>query len=115
MRILGIDYGRKKIGLAISEGGLAEPWKVIRPDEIEKILKDEKFEKIVVGISEGEMAEESKEFAETIGAETFDETLTSRDAQKLSMEAGIKRKKRKIMEDAYAASIILQNYIDFSS
>jgi RNase H-fold protein (predicted Holliday junction resolvase) len=114
MKILGIDYGRSKIGLAVAESSLAEPWKVVAPGEIENILKSEKFDKVVVGISEGEMGAESKKFAESIGAETFDETLTSQDAQRMSREAGIPVKKRHEMEDAYAASIMLQNFLDFS-
>lgn len=112
MRILGIDYGRSKIGLAVAENGLAEPWKVVNPIELKKILEKEKFDKIVVGISEGEMGTESGKFAKTLGAETFDETLSTQDAQKLSREAGVSKKKRRGMEDAYAASIMLQNYLD---
>lgn len=125
MKVLGVDYGRSKVGLAIGEGSLAEPLKVIRykdskalDGEIKKIVEKEGFEKVVVGISEGKMAEETKEFVKRleekleIPVETFDETLTSQDAQALSIEAGVKRSKRKKMEDAYAASIMLQNYLD---
>jgi putative Holliday junction resolvase len=119
MKILGIDYGRSKIGLAVGVGTLAEPFRVIRVGSFEDALikvkasiESEKPDKVVVGISEGEMGEESKKFAMELGAETFDETLTSQDAQRLSREAGISRKKRKGMEDAYAATIMLQNYLD---
>lgn len=112
MKILGIDYGRSKIGLAIAEGRLAEPWKVVNPIELMKILANEKFDKIVVGISEGEMGTESGKFAKTLGAETFDETLSTQEAQRLSREAGVSKKKQRGMEDAYAASIMLQNYLD---
>src|SRR3972149_6815693 len=101
MRILGIDYGRKKIGMAVTEGSLAEPYKVIRvnsfQEAIEKVSKEvevSKVSKVVVGISEGEMGEESKKFAESIGAEIYDETLTSQDAQRMAIEAGIKRSRR---------------------
>lgn len=120
-KILGIDYGRSKVGLAIADGTLAEPLKVIRYkdknillSEIKKIIENEEIEKVVVGVSEGEMGEESKEFAREFNAETYDETLTSQDAQFLSREAGINRKKRHEMEDAYAATIMLQNYLDFN-
>ncbi len=127
MKILGIDYGRSKVGLALADGPLAEPLKVIRYkdgdlliNEIKKIIEKEEIEKVVVGVSEGEMGEESKNFALAIShlplaisVETFDETLTSHDAQTLSIEAGIGRKKRKEMEDAYAAAIMLQNYLNF--
>jgi len=114
MKMLGIDYGRTKMGLAVAESTLAEPWKVVKPSELKKIVETENFDKIVVGISEGEMGKEQKEFAKELGAETFDETLTSYDAQRLSREAGISRKKRRGMEDAFAAAIMLQNYLDLS-
>lgn len=125
MKILGIDYGRSKVGLAVGESGLAEPLKVIHYksneslcEEINRVVEAENIEKIVVGVSEGEMAEESKEFAESIGkllkvsVDLSDETLTSEDAQRLSREAGISQKKRHEMEDAYAAALMLQNYVD---
>lgn len=112
MRILGIDYGRRKIGLAIGVSGFSEPWKVVNFPEFKKILETEKFDRLVVGVSEGKMAEESKKFAEDLGAVTYDETLSTKDAIRLSIEAGIGRNRRKKMEDAYAASIMLQNYLD---
>jgi putative Holliday junction resolvase len=125
MKILGIDYGRRKVGLAIGEGGLAEPLEVIRFQDsgslyvqIRKIVESEGFQKVVVGISEGKMGEETEKFVRklekelAVPIETFDETLTSKDAQALSIESGGSRSKRKKMEDAYAASIMLQNYLD---
>ena len=119
MKILGIDYGRKKIGLAVSEGILAEPWKVIKVNNFEEavikvlqVLQVLQVNKVIVGVSENKMAEESKKFAKRIGAETFDETLSTHEAQRVSIEAGVSRKKRHEMEDAYAASIMLQNYLD---
>lgn len=119
MRILGIDYGRSKVGLAIAEGPLAQPMGVIRYSnlgelivKIRNIIEDDDIDKVIVGVSEGEMAKESKEFAKSIGALTFDETLSTWEAQKLSIEAGIRRKKRQQMEDAYAATIMLQGYLD---
>lgn len=118
-KILGIDYGRSKVGLSIADGPLSEPLKVIRYKDLDKLVSEiknliekENIEKVVVGVSEGKMGEESKDFAKNFNAETFDETLTSQDAQALSREAGISRKKRHEMEDAYAAAIMLQNYID---
>lgn len=126
MNILGIDYGRKKVGLAISQGSLAEPLCVIRYTELiklkeilKKIIIEEKIDKLVVGISEGDMGKESKLFSLdllkslNIPVETFDETLSTYDAQKLSIESGMSRKKRKINEDAFAATIMLQSYIDY--
>lgn len=124
-KVLGIDYGRKKIGLAIADGPLAEPLRILRyqdikilSERIRKIVEDLRVEKIVVGISEGEMAEETKEFGkkleEELGTPIFfqDETLTTHDAEELATKAGIKRKKRQELEDAYSATLILQGYLD---
>lgn len=125
MKILGIDYGRSKIGLAVAEGSLADPVKVIRykdtkilSEQIQKFITENGIEKVVFGVSEGEMGKESKNFSLNFGklvkipVETFDETLSTQDAQRMSMEAGIGQKKRHEMEDAYAAAIMLQNYLD---
>lgn len=125
MRILGIDYGRKKIGVAVSDGLLAEPLAVLKVNSFEQAVEriiqlviDEKIAKVVVGISEGQMARESQQFRQRLSqnllipVEAFDETLTTVDAQKLSQEAGIKRSKRQALEDAYAATIMLQGYLD---
>jgi putative Holliday junction resolvase len=125
MRILGIDYGRSKMGIALADGPLAEPLRVIRytdtrivADQIKKIIEKENIEKVVVGVSEGAMGEESKNFSISFGemidipVETSDETLSTQDAQILSREAGIHQKRRHEMEDAYAACVMLQNYLD---
>lgn len=122
MKIVGIDYGRKKIGLAVAETALAVPLKVVTGERLfEKVVAEiEKLrpEKIVVGVSEGEMAEESHEFGRRLGKKTnvevsfFDETLSTLDAQEAAISAGIGRIKRKKMEDAYAATIMLQSYLE---
>lgn len=125
MRLLGIDYGRSKVGISVGEGFLAEPYGVVKYKEEKELLKrlgdvakKEDVVKVVVGISESNMARESERFAKrlekslSLPVELQDETLTSLDAQKLSMAVGIARKKRKGLEDAYAATIMLQNYID---
>src|SRR3989304_3485598 len=100
MRLLGIDFGRSNIGLAVSEGFLAEPYSVIRyEDEKEllekiKVLVDkEQIDKVVVGVSEGKSAEEATSLGEKLrelGLEVifFDETLSTVSAQELSREAG---------------------------
>lgn len=125
MKILGIDFGTKKIGLATAVTALAEVYGVIRfrttDDAIKKIKKvvdDEKIEKIVIGISEGEMAKQTKEFSEklketvSLPLEFQDETLSTKDAQRMAIDAGVKRKKRREYEDAFAAALILQQYLD---
>ncbi len=128
MKLLGIDYGRKKVGLAVSEGVIAEPWKVLRIKNLEsgienilQIIKTEQIRKVVIGVSEGGIGGETKEFSRSLSSSLrkynieiieWDETFSTQHAQRLSIEAGIKRKKRKEMEDAYSAALILQSYID---
>ena len=121
---MGIDFGRAKIGLAISEGFLAEPYSVIRYEQEKELLEKikvlvdkEKIDKVVVGVSEGKSAEEATSFGEKLrelGLEIifFDETLSTVSAQELSREAGMKRKKRKALEDAFAASVMLQSFLE---
>lgn len=125
MVILGIDYGRSKIGFSLAEGSIAYPLKVIKVisfKEAIKTVKDvvymEKAQKVVVGISEGEMAKEELKFVQelkkelTISVTTWDETLTTQDAQKLSLEAGLSKKRRKAQEDAFSSTVMLQSYLD---
>ena len=125
MPILGIDYGRRKIGLALGEGKLVEGLSVIRYKDEEKalekiagIIKKEAVDEIVVGVSEGQIGEESRSFGEKLSKKVNlpvffqDETLTTQEAQTLSIAAGIKRKKRRVLEDACSAALILQSYLD---
>jgi len=125
MNYLGVDYGDKKIGLSISPGKLAEPYRVIRYtdeesafEEIAEILEKEKIDEVVVGLSENESFIKAKRFGQKIDLELdvhvefVDETLSTHDAQMLSLESGMNRKKRKNLEDAFAATLILQKYLD---
>lgn len=122
MKILGIDYGEAKIGLATSEGEIAEPLGMIEIRNWElgigNICRKEKVEKIVVGISEGKMAEKTREFGERLReitgllVEFWEETLTSKEAVKKMIEAGKARRRRKMDEHAVAACLILQDYLD---
>ncbi|TSC54432.1 MAG: conserved hypothetical protein TIGR00250 [Microgenomates group bacterium LiPW_16] len=113
MKILGIDYGEAKIGLATSEGEIAEPLGMIEIRNWElgigNICRKEKVEKIVVGISEGKMAEKTREFGERLReitgllVEFWEETLTSKEAVKKMIEAGKARRRRKTDEHAECA------------
>lgn len=129
MNYLGIDYGRKKIGLSIADSDirLANPLAVIRITdqseglkEIKRVIENENIDEIVVGISDGEMGKESEKFGRLIETRIgkhvsyVDETLTSHDAQELSKELGHSSKKRRSQEDAYSAAMILQIYLDRS-
>lgn len=123
MFYLCIDFGLKKIGLATSIGEIASPWKILNTNslgstvsQIEKIVKDNKFDKIIVGLPEGKMGKNTLKFVTALrknklNIETADETLTSKNATEQMIEIGIPRKKRR-HQDAMSASIILQNYLD---
>jgi putative transcription antitermination factor YqgF len=120
MKYLGVDYGKRKIGLSISEGLTATPLKVIKvkglEDAISKIssvIRSEKADEMIIGVPEsGEARSVVKKFIERIckiiRVVEADETLTTIDAISLIKEL----KKNKKMEDAYAATLILQNYLD---
>jgi len=123
--VLGIDFGRRNIGLAISEGYLAEPLQTINyshPKEalakIKKIIDRNKFDKIVVGVSENEMATITREFANKLGKITklpivfWDETLTSVEAGEKILRKKKTIKERKIARHQFAAGLILQDYLD---
>lgn len=125
MKILAIDYGQSKIGIAFADTIIAEPYCVLRYQSEDKVIKKIfeiikilDIEKVIVGISEGKSAENSKDFAKkllakkSIDLEFVDETLSTKIAQEYSIEAGIRRSKRKLLEDAYAATVMLQWYIE---
>ena len=123
MKYLGIDFGLRRIGLAISEGNLASPWQVLEVKnftdatlKISKIIKDQQFEKIIVGMPEGKMGKNVIGFVNSLRklgfeVETADETLTSKKALQAMIEQGVGQKRRRL-EDAYSAAEILQNYLD---
>jgi putative Holliday junction resolvase len=123
MRILGVDFGIAKIGLAIADNGLAQPLKVIKNhqatlDKIKRIIEKEKIERIVVGVSEGKVGQKARKYGrkleKTTGLKVFfqDETLTTKEAIAKMIEAGKRKKYRQEKEDAFAAAIILQTYLD---
>ena len=126
MNYLGIDFGLKYIGVAFSQGILAEPIDQIThngDDEyvIERVLfycDDLRVDVIVFGLSEGEMAKQTKAFAVQLKMRTArsivfqDETLTSHDAVFKMVDSGASRKKRQHRQHQVAAAIILQDYLD---
>ena len=122
MTILGIDYGRKKIGLALSEGILAEPLTVVRKERsvsrIKEICKNQGVTKIVMGLPDSGLVEEIKLFAQKLSGMTGltvtfqDEVLTSQSAVVKMIEAGRNRKFRRQKEDAVAAALILESYLE---
>jgi putative Holliday junction resolvase len=123
MRILGIDCGLARIGLALADDELAQPFGVIENNprlmrKINEICQANKIEKIVIGLSEGKMAQKVKKFAQEVSqviklpVDFQDETLTSQEAVVKMIEAGKGKKYRQTKSDAFAAAIILQAYLD---
>jgi putative Holliday junction resolvase len=131
MAILGLDVGEKRIGVAFAEGLLAIPLTVIdrRVEEtdmelIMALVEEYKAERIVVGVPRlmngdiGTQAEESLSFSGALAehvdipVDTWDERLSTVTAERLLIDTGMKRKKRKGKIDAMAAAIILQAYLD---
>ncbi len=123
MKYLGIDFGIKRIGLAVSEGELAAPWKILRVknfndalDKILKIIKGNEFQEIIIGLPEGKMGSIIRRFVRAldkngINVKTQDETLSSKKAKEAMIESGVSKKGRRF-EDAYSAAEILQNSLD---
>lgn len=123
MKYLGVDFGLKRIGLAISEGDLASPLKVITvfslTDAVGKIIREIKgnrVDKVVIGMPEGEAGRAARKLVDSLkkdglDVESTDETLSTQNASKLMIEMGIPQKKRR-QNDAQAAALILQNYLD---
>jgi len=117
MKTLGVDFGEKKIGLAVSFGPLAEPFRVVRTAgwqaRLVKICQEEKIERLVVGVSEGKMAEKQKRFASRLGEVCclpvflVDETLTSREAIDKMRQLG-----KRGEEDKFAATLLLQRFLE---
>lgn len=133
MRILGLDIGEKRIGVAVSDalGYTAQPLEVLhrrgREDDlaaIRKIIDQTGAEALVVGLpkemdgSIGEAAERVlsfvKEMQGVIGVPVilWDERLSTVEANRLLLEADISRRKRRRVVDKLAASLILQGYLE---
>lgn len=123
MKYLGIDFGLKRVGLAVSEGRLSSAWKIIEVknfkesvEQVSQIIKQEGFEKIIIGLPEGKMGKNVVGFVKALKKkgiipETFDETLSSKKALKTMIDLGLSKHKRQEV-DAYSAAQILQDWLD---
>ena len=136
MRILGLDFGSKTVGVAVSDGLLltAQGVETIeRKDEntlrktsarIEELIAEYEITEIVLGLpknmnnTEGERVEKTKAFGEMLERRTglpvhyWDERLTTVAAEQILMESGVRRENRKAVIDKVAAGLILQGYLD---
>ena len=129
MRILGLDFGSKTVGVAVSDELMltAQGLEIVRrqsPNKlrqtlarIEQIVTEYQVERIVLGYpknmnnTEGERCEKTKEFAQ-LSVVLWDERLTTVAADRHMMESGIRRENRKQYVDEIAAVFILQGYLD---
>ncbi len=133
MRILCLDPGRKRVGLALSDATelIATPLGVIQVhsrrqllEEVARIVQREEVGKLVLGLplhlngSEGQEAERARVLASELSEllhlpiDMMDERLTSFEADRMLADSGMKPQKRKAHLDATAAAIILQTYLD---
>lgn len=137
MRIMGLDYGSKTMGVAVSDALqiTAQGIEIIRRDRgnklrrtlarIEELILEYEVERIVLGMpknmdgTDGERTQRSNELKEMLERRTglpvvlWDERLTTVAAEKAMIEAGIRRVREKEYVDQVAAALILQGYLDY--
>ncbi len=134
--ILGIDYGRKRIGVAVSDVGrrIASPLSTVDASDnapavasIKSLAEKHGADEIVVGLprsmngSLGPMARETMKFVEElrtsvdVPVQTWDERLTTAQAEREMISADMTRAKRRQKLDKVAAQIMLQSYLDSRS
>lgn len=130
-RVLGIDYGTRRVGVAINHGSLAEPLEIVanhdRPDQalsrLVSIIKENQITQLVVGLSEGQMADLTQAFIDKlrlrlneaqqeVRIEYIDETLSSAEMLKKIRLGGFKRSKRQQPIDHLVAAQLLQDWLD---
>ena len=139
MRLMGLDYGSKTVGVAVSDPlgltaqGVETVWRKqenkLRQTlaRIEELISEYQVERIVLGYPKnmnntiGERAVKSLEFKEKLEKRTglpvvmWDERLTTVSANRVLMETGVRRENRKEHVDEIAAVFILQGYLDYQS
>lgn len=122
-KFLAIDFGTKRLGLALSYGTLSEPIPEISNDDavllnIAQLCEREQVTKIIMGLSENDMAEQTKEFTRLLAEKTdipiefTDETLSSYTATKRLKELKQTSPRRRSVVDSLAAASFLQDYLD---
>ena len=133
MRVLGLDPGRRRIGVALSDqlGLTAQPVTTVERgsnsetlDRIRVALGGAAVDLVVVGLplrldgTEGGSARQARRFAELVGqalevpVEMWDERMTTVQAERVLKEAGLRRERRAGLRDRVAAAIMLQSFLD---
>lgn len=125
-KYLAIDYGVKRIGLAINQAKLAEPLLVLPntanvKEQIKQICFERDIDLVVVGLSEQEMAQKTRKFVtelksvlESLGIDLVfhDETLSTQEVRDKLLTGPAKKKKRQGPVDHYAAALILERWME---
>ena len=133
MRILAVDHGEKRIGVAISDptGTIASPLKVIKHTsrvidaaQIAELALQNGVELVLIGQSFDEQGQpnpagrRAERFAETLKTQTqipillWDESFSTQEARRARIDIGVRRKKRSGHLDELAATVILQSYLE---
>ncbi len=134
MRVLGVDPGQRRVGLAASddEGTIALPHRTLERGkdpsvffaELKRAALELEIERVVIGLplrldgSEGEAARRARRFADAVEeklglpVELWDERLTTVAAERSLGEMGVSGKDRKAVVDQAAATLLLQSYLD---
>jgi len=133
MRILGIDHGTKRIGLALSDElqMIAQPFDFFPAEpfveflaRLEELIREKSVEQIVIGMPRnmngtyGPATDKVKKFIEQlketiqVPIRAWDERLTSVEANRLLIQGNVRREKRKEKVDMMAAAILLQSFLD---
>ena len=132
MRLLGLDLGSKRIGVAVSDemGWTAQGLCVLNRhggkrdlENIARLVQEQQSQAVVLGLplnmdgSEGDQARRAREFGEKLKehiklpVHLWDERLTTWEAEGILKEAGVKGPKRKLVVDKVAATLILKSYL----
>jgi len=133
MRILALDHGTKRIGVAVSDETkvIAQPLEYIPAvpfanflDRLKRLLTEKEVDLVLIGLprnldgSYGPAAQKVQAFvavlhsAITVPIKTWDERLTSSQANKILIQGNVRREKRREKVDKMAAAILLQSYLD---
>ena len=132
-KILGLDFGTRRVGIAMSDPGrtMAFPVEVYEPRGPEldaryyrELVRENEIERIVVGLPlhttgrEGDLALRARKFGQWLASVTgqtilyHDERYSTFEAEQSLLGAGLTKKKRKARRDKLAAQIMLQSYLD---
>ena len=133
-RILGLDYGSHRIGTAVSDplGITAQPLVAIQRqgeswdiEAIGALVREYSVRSVLIGLplhlsgEEGTQAKQARQFGEKIAerlgvpVETWDERMTTAQAERHLIASGVRRKKRKEIRDSLSAVILLQSALDY--